>query len=107
VIADQEQGIARRAHVALPAAAWAEVSGTITNRQGHVQRMHAALTPPGKAIPAWEILVRLARACGAAVAYDSPKAVFEELRTRVGPLEGAVWGREARSIQLRWANSRG
>ena len=53
-IAAHERGPVPHAKVALPAAAWAEVAGTITNSKGHVQRMHAAFPPPGQALPAWE-----------------------------------------------------
>ena len=51
-IAAHERGpVAAARSVALPAAAWAEVAGTITNNKGRVQRMHAAFAPPGQAIP--------------------------------------------------------
>ena len=107
VIADSELGLAKRAHVALPSAAWAEVHGTITNRQGLVQRMHAAYPPAGQALPAWEAVCRLGRACHAALSYAHAKAVFEEMVGSVPALEGASFGREVQPIQLRWANSRG
>jgi predicted molibdopterin-dependent oxidoreductase YjgC len=107
VIADTEDGIVSRAKVALASAAWAEVSGTVTNRQGIVQRMHAAYAPSGQALPAWEIIVRLAQASGAAIAYNHPRQVFDDLAAKVPDFKGAVWGRETRPIQLRWANSRG
>jgi NADH-quinone oxidoreductase subunit G len=109
VIADTEEGIAARARVGLPSAAWAEVTGTITNRQGLVQRMHPAFAPPGQALPAWEIITRLGQASGAALGYGSVRQVFDEMVGKVGELQGqaARWGREARPIQLRFANSRG
>jgi NADH-quinone oxidoreductase subunit G len=47
VIADREVGVAERAGVVLAAAAWAEVNGTVTNRQGRVQRMYSRL-PHGR-----------------------------------------------------------
>ena len=107
VIADSEVGIARRAHVALPSAAWAEVHGTITNRQDMVQRMHAAYPPAGQAQPAWEVVCRLGRACDAALSYAHAKAIFQDLVGSVAAFEGADWGREVQPIQLRWAESRG
>ena len=109
VIADTEEGIAARAKVALPSAAWAEVAGTMTNRQGLVQRLHPAFAPPGQALPAWEILTRLGQASGAALGYGSVRQVFDEMVGKVGELSGqaARWGREARPVQLRFANSRG
>src|SRR5690606_15675632 len=60
VIAHREAGVAAETHATLPCAMWAEVHGTITNRQGIVQRMQAAFPPPGQALPAWEVVGRLA-----------------------------------------------
>jgi NADH dehydrogenase/NADH:ubiquinone oxidoreductase subunit G len=81
----------------------------MTNRQGLVQRLHPAFAPPGQALPAWEILTRLGQASGAALGYGSVRQVFDEMVGKVGELQGqaARWGREARPIQLRFANSRG
>jgi NADH-quinone oxidoreductase subunit G len=107
VIADKELGIARHAHVALPSASWAEVSGTVTNRQGKVQRMHPAFPPVGQALPAWDAVTRLAQACTAALNYDHPKAIFAEMVQKVAEFNGADWGRESRPLQLRFAASRG
>jgi NADH-quinone oxidoreductase subunit G len=107
VIAWQERGAAQRTNVSLPCAAWAEVSGTVTNRQGRVQRMHAAFATPGKAHPSWEIVTRLAKALGVTMPYTHPREVFAEMVKAVPAFAGADWGREVRPIQLRFANSRG
>jgi NADH-quinone oxidoreductase subunit G len=56
-----ERAAAASARIALPAAAWAEAAGTVTNAAGLVQRMHAAFPAPGQALPAWEAIVRRAR----------------------------------------------
>ena len=107
VIADSELGVAEKAHVALPSAAWAEMHGTMTNRQGRVQRMHAAFEPPGQALPAWQVLCRLAVASGAALDHESAKGAFLDMKSNVSPFSDAEWGREVLPIQLRFANSRG
>jgi predicted molibdopterin-dependent oxidoreductase YjgC len=107
VVSDREVGVAARAQVALPCAAWAEAHGTITNRQGRVQRLRAAYAPGGQSLPAWEALVRLGRASGAALAYPHAKAVFQEMVAQVQGFAGAEWGREAALVQLRFAGSRG
>ncbi|HLU65855.1 MAG TPA: molybdopterin-dependent oxidoreductase, partial [Kofleriaceae bacterium] len=109
VIADSEEGIAARGTVALPSASWAEVAGTVTNRQGLVQRMHPAFSPAGQALPAWEVIARLGQAAGAAIKYPHARQVFEEMIGKVADLagQGAAWGRETRPIQLRFAHSRG
>jgi len=107
VIASHERGPARTAHVVLPAAAWAEVAGTVTNRQGRVQRMHAAFPPPGQGVPAWEAVVRLAQAGGTKLSWGHVRDVFKDMVASVAAFTGATWGREARPIQLRFAASRG
>jgi NADH-quinone oxidoreductase subunit G len=106
-IAAHERGPVPYAGVALPAAAWAEVAGTITNKDGHVQRMHAAFAPPGQAIPAWEAVVRLAHATGVKLAWTHPREVFKDMTAAVAPWKELVWAREARPLALRFAGSRG
>jgi len=102
-----DRGPAKHAKVALPVAAWAEVGATVTNRTGKVQRMHPAFPPPGQAVPAWEAAVKLATATGVKLAWSSAREVFKEMTEKVAPLSGASWGREARPVQLRFAESRG
>lgn len=107
VIAHREAGIAAHASVALPSAMWAEVHGTITNRHGRVQRMQAAVAPAGQALPAWEVVTRLAKAADVALGYSHPRTIFKEMVGSVPAFAGAEWGRTARPIQLRFAHSRG
>ncbi len=107
VIAWREIGLAARADVALACASWAELSGTITNRQGFVQRMHPAYMPLGQAQPAWEVITQLAKACAATMDYTHPKQIFTEMVDKVEAFSGAEWGKPARPIQLRFADSRG
>jgi len=106
-IAPHERGPVVKAKVALPASAWAEAAGTITNNKGHVQRMHAAFPPPGQAIPAWEAVVRLAQATGVKLAFTHAREVFVEMTGAVPAWKGIEWVREARPLQLRFAGSRG
>jgi len=107
VLAWRELGPAAAGGVTLPVAAWAEIAGTITNRQGFVQRMHPAFPPPGQAIAGWEAITRLASATGAKVPWTHARAVFEDMVAAVPAFGGASWGREARPLQLRFAYSRG
>ena len=79
----------------------------ITNRQGRVQRMQAALVSAGQSQPAWEAVSRLAKACDVALSYQNPKSIFKEMVGAVPAFQGAEWGRTARPIQLRFAHSRG
>jgi predicted molibdopterin-dependent oxidoreductase YjgC len=52
------------ADVVLPAAAFTETEGTFFNGEGRLQRMHMAVESPGRALPDYDILCRLARTMG-------------------------------------------
>jgi formate dehydrogenase alpha subunit len=56
--------LAHDADLVLPAAAFTEVDGSLINGEGRVQQVRQAVTPPGTALPNWEILCRLARRLG-------------------------------------------
>ena len=71
---------ARLAHVLLPAAAWAEKDGTVTNSDRTISRQRAVLPAPGAARPDWDILAEVGRRMGFARAFDyeSPAEIFRE-----------------------------
>ena len=71
---------ARYAHVLLPAAAWGEKDGTVTNSERRISRQRSFLEPPGEAQPDWWIISRVARRMGysAAFAYERPADIFAE-----------------------------
>jgi predicted molibdopterin-dependent oxidoreductase YjgC len=106
-----EAGLARAALIALPVAAWAEAAGTATNDKGHVQRMHAAFAPPGHALPAWEVIVRLAQAtahgASSQLRFAHAREVFKDMTQTVPAFRALTWAREARPLALRFADSRG
>jgi NADH-quinone oxidoreductase subunit G len=109
-ISVHERGPVAGAKVALPAAAWAEVAGTVTNAKHLVQRMHAAVLPPGQALPAWEAVVRLAQATQAGagkLGFAHAREVFKDMTQTVTAWKSLVWAREARPLALRFAGSRG
>jgi assimilatory nitrate reductase catalytic subunit len=68
------------AHVLLPAQAWGEKSGTVTNSERRISRQRAFLTPPGEAKPDWWIVGEVAKRLGFGAAFDfnSPTDVFRE-----------------------------
>ncbi len=70
----------RCAHVLLPAAAWGEKSGTVTNSERRVSRQRRFLPAPGEAQPDWWIVAEVARRMGfgAAFGYDAEAAIFRE-----------------------------
>ena len=106
-IASHERNAVPHATVALPASLWAEVSGTVTNNKGHVQRMHAAFPPPGQAIAAWEVVVRLAQATNVKLSWSHVREVFKDMVAAVPAWKDLTWAREARPLALRFAGSRG
>ena len=67
-------------HVLLPAQAWGEKSGTVTNSERSISRQRAFLTPPGETRPDWWIVSEVARRLGFGAAFDfhSPAKIFRE-----------------------------
>jgi ferredoxin-nitrate reductase len=68
------------AHAVLPAAAWPEKTGAMTNSERRVSLVRRALDPPGEARPDWRIFAGLAGAlgCGEHFAWPDEAAVFDE-----------------------------
>ncbi len=60
---------ARLAHVLLPATAWGEKDGTVTNSDRTISRQRAVLPAPGQAMPDWRILAGVAARMGWADAF--------------------------------------
>jgi formate dehydrogenase alpha subunit len=98
------------AHVFLPAAAFAEKEGTFTNSERRVQRVRAALPPPGQARPDWwitaELAKRIGRRLGLAVdaqfAYRGADEIFAEMAALVPFLGGISHARLDREGGLQW-----
>jgi assimilatory nitrate reductase catalytic subunit len=70
----------RFADVVLPAAAWGEKDGTVTNSERCISRQRAFRPAPGDARPDWWMLAEVARRMGweAAFAYRNPAQIFRE-----------------------------
>lgn len=49
------------ADLVLPAATWPEKSGTVTNSERRISRVHAAIAPPGDAQPDWRLAQAVAQ----------------------------------------------
>ena len=76
----EDTDTARFAHVRLPAAAWGEKDGTVTNSERCISRQRPILPPPRAAKPDWWIIKEVAARMGwsAAFAYDGPADIFRE-----------------------------
>ena len=67
------------ADLVLPAAAWLEKEGTMTNSERRISYLNKAIEPPGKAMADTEIILRFARKMGYdGFEFNSPSEVFEE-----------------------------
>ena len=67
------------ADLILPAAAWAEKQGTMTNSERRISLLDKIVEPPGEALPDAEIICRLARRMGfAGFDFLDPAAIFRE-----------------------------
>ena len=82
VISDvvEETDTSRYAHVRLPAAAWGEKDGTVTNSERMISRQRAFLPLPGEARPDWWIVSEVAQRMGwrGAFSYDRPSQIWRE-----------------------------
>jgi formate dehydrogenase alpha subunit len=81
---------AKRADIVLPAAGYLEQSGTFTNGERRIQRVRAAVPPPGEALPDWQATRDVALAMGAPWRYPNPAAVMDEVAAVAPGLFGGV-----------------
>jgi ferredoxin-nitrate reductase len=96
------------ADAVLPAAAWPEKQGTMTNSERRVGLVRKLLEPAGEALPDWEIFARLGRALGYGEHFDwsTPDDVFAEFAActagRPCDLSGISHERLAREGSIQW-----
>ena len=78
VIEDTDTG--RFAHIRLPALAWGEKDGTVTNSERMISRQRALFAAPGETRADWQIVCDVAKRAGFADAFDfaSTAEVFRE-----------------------------
>jgi len=84
---------ANYADVILPASAWAEKTGTVTNTNRQVQMGRPAIAPPGQAREDWWITVELAKRLGLNWSYTHPREVFSEMKRSMKSLDNITWER--------------
>jgi formate dehydrogenase major subunit len=88
------------ADVVLPATAWPEKDGTVTNTDRMVQLGRKALQPPGEAREDLWIIVQLAKRLGLKWDYKHPKEVFNEMRGCMDSIKGITWERLERDSSV-------
>jgi NADH-quinone oxidoreductase subunit G len=86
-----KQPTASLASLQLPAAVYAEKTGTFTNLDGRVQIITAAVPPLGKSLPDLDILTQLAAKLELPVAATSPREVFREIEQQVQVFAGMTY----------------
>ena len=71
---------AKLANILLPATAWAEKIGTVTNSERCISIQKGFLAPPGEALHDWEIMVKFAEKMGYSeyFSYEHPVEIFRE-----------------------------
>jgi assimilatory nitrate reductase catalytic subunit len=74
------------AHVKLPASAWGEKDGTVTNSERVISRQRGFLPAPGEAKPDWWIMAEVAKRMNWEQAFDFPNnaSIFREYAAMTG-----------------------
>jgi formate dehydrogenase major subunit len=88
------------ADVVLPATAWPEKNGTVTNTDRMVQIGRKAIEPPGEARPDLELIIALARRMGLDWNYPHVRDVFNEMRLCMDSIAGITWDRLERESSV-------
>jgi len=91
---------AKYADVVLPASAWPEKTGTVSNTNRQVQLGRVALPLPGEAREDFWIIQELARRLGLAWNYAHPKDVFAEMKLAMPSLNHITWERLERESSV-------
>jgi formate dehydrogenase major subunit len=81
------------ADVILPASAWPEKDGTVTNTNRQVQMGRQALALPGEAKVDWWITQEIARRIGLAWNYQHPSEIYTEMASLMPALDNISWDR--------------
>jgi len=81
------------ADVILPASAWPEKTGSVTNTNRQVQMGRQALPLPGDARHDWWIIQELAKRLGLKWTYTGPHEVYPEMAEAMPALKNISWER--------------
>lgn len=81
----------RSADLILPAAAFAEKEGTVTNLEGRVQKVNQAVPPRGQARTDWAILDDIATRMGRPIGLSSAPIIAKEIAETAPAYAGVTW----------------
>jgi len=88
------------ADVVLPATAWPEKDGTVTNTDRMVQLGRRALKAPGEAREDLWIIIEMAKRLGLPWTYAHPREVWNEMRQGMDSIRGITWERLERDSSV-------
>src|SRR5262249_41192497 len=91
---------AMMADVILPASAWPEKSGTVTNTNRQVQMGRKARGLPGETREDLWIIVEIAKRLGLPWTYMHPSQVFAEMKLAMPSLDNITWDRLERESSV-------
>jgi formate dehydrogenase major subunit len=92
---------AELAHVVLPAASFAEKSGTFSNTERRVQLVRQAIEPIGEAKPDWQIIAEIGRRMGGDFNYRNSAEIMDEI-AKVTPSYGGISHKRLEEGSLHW-----
>jgi len=84
------------ADVVLPASAWPEKDGTVTNTNRQVQMGRQALPLPGEARQDWWLIQEIGRRIGLPWNYQHPSEIYTEMASLMPSLDNISWERVER-----------
>jgi formate dehydrogenase major subunit len=88
------------ADVVLPASAWPEKDGTVTNTNRQVQMGRQALPLPGEAKQDWWLIQEIGRRIGLAWNYQHPRDIYTEMAALMPSLDNISWDRIERESHV-------
>jgi formate dehydrogenase major subunit len=81
------------ADVVLPASAWPEKDGTVTNTNRQVQMGRQALPLPGETRHDWWLIQEIGRRMGLGWNYEHPRDIYTEMAALMPALDNISWDR--------------
>jgi formate dehydrogenase major subunit len=93
------------ADVVLPASAWPEKDGTVTNTNRQVQMGRRALPLPGDARQDWWLIQEIGRRIGLPWNYTHPRDIYAEMASLMPSLANISWERIAREDSVTYPSA--
>jgi formate dehydrogenase major subunit len=88
------------ADVVLPASAWPEKDGTVTNTNRQVQMGRQALPLPGETKHDWWLIQEIGRRIGLPWSYQHPRDIYTEMAALMPSLDNISWERVERESSV-------